>query len=176
ILDFSKTQSGKMKLDETEFDIDEVVEGAVRTFSQAVKDKAIELHVDGGRGLPALSGDLRKITQILLNLLSNAIKFTDEGGRIDVALECDDNGLAISVADTGSGLTLQELDLVMKPFEQANNAEGATNRGTGLGLPLSRDFAEMHGGTLKIDSVKNEGTTVTVWLPASRFVGKRAAV
>ncbi len=171
ILDYSKTQSGKMKLDETEFDIDEVVESAVRTFSQEVKDKNIDLRADGGKGLPALSGDLRKVTQILLNLLSNAIKFTDAGGRIDVSLECDDNGLAISVADTGSGLTPQELNIVMKPFEQANNADAVKSKGTGLGLPLSRDFAEMHGGTLKIDSVKNEGTTVTVWLPASRFVG-----
>ena len=170
VLDYSKTQSGKMKLDETEFDIAEVVESAARTFSQAVKDKNIDLTVEAPGNLPIMAGDLRKITQILLNLLSNAVKFTDEGGKIAALVSGDDKGLSIAISDNGNGLSPEELDVVMRPFEQATNADTASGSGTGLGLPLSRDLAEMHGGTLKIDSVKGEGTTVTLWLPASRFV------
>ena len=74
------------------------------------------------------------------------------------------------------GLSLSELELVMRPFEQAPNADGERASGTGLGLPLSREFAEMHGGTLDIASVKGEGCTVTFWLPASRFVDENRCV
>ncbi|MDH3741167.1 MAG: ATP-binding protein [Hyphomicrobiales bacterium] len=171
VLDYSKTQSGKMKLDETEFDVVEVVESAARTFSQAVKDKNIDMTtIEASGNLPIMSGDLRKITQILLNLFSNAVKFTDDGGKIAALISGDDKGLSVAISDSGSGLSPEELDVVMRPFEQATNADSSIGSGTGLGLPLSRDLAEMHGGTLNIDSVKGEGTTVTLWLPASRFV------
>ncbi|MGI9464271.1 MAG: sensor histidine kinase, partial [Aestuariivirgaceae bacterium] len=172
VLDYSKTQSGKMKLDETEFDISEVVESAARTFSQAVKDKKIGLKVDAPTDLPIVRGDLRKITQILLNLLSNAVKFTGKGGQITAKVEGDADGLRVAITDTGNGLTTEELEIVMRPFEQATNADKASDSGTGLGLPLSKDLAEMHDGKLEIDSVKGQGTTVVLWLPASRFVGQ----
>ncbi|MGI9464269.1 MAG: sensor histidine kinase, partial [Aestuariivirgaceae bacterium] len=119
---------------------------------------------------PILTGDLRKITQILLNLLSNAVKFSRADGEIRAQIKSDAKGLDVAIIDNGEGLTPEELDLVMRPFEQASNANKVNASGTGLGLPLSKDLAEMHDGKLKIDSVKGEGTTVTLCLPASRFV------
>ncbi len=170
VLDYSKVQSGKMTLEESEFHMAEVVESATRTFSQNSKDKDIALEVDIVHSLPVIAGDVRKVKQILLNLLSNAIKFTEAGGTISVSMRHDPGGVSVAVADTGCGLGPDELDVVMRPFEQAKNAGGTRGSGTGLGLPLSREFAEMHGGTLEIDSIKGEGSTVTLWLPASRLV------
>ena len=171
VLDYSKAQAGKLQFDETEFDMGDVVETSARTFSQEVRDKDIDLQVDVARGLPAYRGDMRKITQILLNVMSNAVKFTDPGGRIAVLVTGDDEGISVAISDSGMGLTPEELNVVMRPFEQAANATKINASGTGLGLPLSKDLAEMHDGTLKISSVKGEGATVTLWLPASRFVG-----
>jgi signal transduction histidine kinase len=119
------------------------------------------------------------VKQILLNLLTNAIKFTPQGGRVMLSAERGDGrSIVIAVADTGIGMSPDEVSRALLPFGQVDNEHNRRQAGTGLGLPLARSLTELHGGTLSIASRRGEGTTVTVVLPAARDVDSelRAAV
>ncbi|MHA1568088.1 MAG: ATP-binding protein, partial [Alphaproteobacteria bacterium] len=114
------------------------------------------------------------IRQILLNLLSNAAKFTPDGGRIDVRVCLDRNGdFLLSVADTGIGIAKEHMRAALTPFEQIGSAMVREHDGTGLGLPLVKSLAELHGGGLLIESEVGAGTTVTVRFPAKRVYSWR---
>ena len=131
----------------------------------------MKLTVTVASDLPRLLGDEIRLKQILLNLLSNAVKFTAPGGRIMLEVaKTAEGGVAFSVADTGIGMAPEEVPLALEPFRQLDGAFNRRFEGTGLGLPLARQLAELHGGSLTIDSAKDRGTTVTVTLPAGRVV------
>ena len=104
--------------------------------------------------------------QLLLNLLSNAVKFTPAGGKITVSVGRIDEGVRIAVSDTGIGMAASDIPKALEPFSQVDSSITRKYGGTGLGLPLSRLFAELHGGRLEIESAPSRGTTVTVILPA----------
>jgi signal transduction histidine kinase len=115
-------------------------------------------------------GDEKKIKQIVLNLLSNAIKFTPEGGSVTLTTGIGGGGdFELIVSDTGIGIAEDDLDTALAPFSQVDNAQQRIHDGTGLGLPISRALAELHGGTLDLESDLGIGTTVTVRLPSERF-------
>ena len=118
-------------------------------------------------GLVEILGDSGRLRQIITNLLGNAIKFTDEGGRIMVAVTREDAWIVIRVTDTGVGISPEDLPRLAQPFEQASSNDGRNLKGTGLGLALTKSFAEMHGGRLAIESTLGEGTTVSIFLPVS---------
>ena len=120
--------------------------------------------------LPAIRADERALRQMLLNLLSNAVKFTPRGGTIRVGAASDDTGVRLWVSDTGIGIAAADIPKLMQPFTQLDNSYRRKHRGTGLGLVLVRQLAEMHGGSVTIDSVPGQGTTVSVLLPATRVV------
>jgi signal transduction histidine kinase len=124
---------------------------------------------------PIVQGDARRLKQIALNLLSNAMKFTPAGGAVQVSLSFGDDGVALVVADTGIGMTPQQIPIALEPFGQVDSSLSRRHEGTGLGLPLCRRFAEAHGGSLTIESALGEGTAVTVRLPAGRLRMTRAA-
>jgi signal transduction histidine kinase len=114
--------------------------------------------------------------QILMNLLSNAVKFTPENGEVRVSAEqAGDGGLALVVTDTGIGMTEEEIAIALEPFRQVENALTKKFEGTGLGLPIARHLAELHGGRLEIDSAKDLGTTIRAYLPPDRVLGIREA-
>ena len=118
--------------------------------------------------LPLLVVDATRLKQILLNLLSNAIKFTDPGGSVVViAGRGSAGGIDFKVSDTGSGMSAAEIAIALEPFGQADAGMTRRHEGTGLGLPLACRLAELHGGSLHVDSVKGRGTTITVALPAT---------
>jgi signal transduction histidine kinase len=120
-------------------------------------------------GLPSLYADKRSVRQILLNLLSNAIKFTPSGGGVIVeALQEPGGQLALIVRDTGIGMSADDIEIVMQPFGQVESAHTRSHDGTGLGLPITRSLAEMHGGSMTIESEVGKGTTITVRFPAER--------
>jgi signal transduction histidine kinase len=126
--------------------------------------------VDAG-GPPFVRADERRLKQILLNLLSNAIKFTPAGGLVGIrASMTEGGGIAIAVSDTGIGIAAEEIDRAMAPFSQVETGLARRYDGTGLGLPLSKALAELHGGSLHLESEPGVGTTVTVCLPAARVV------
>jgi signal transduction histidine kinase len=109
--------------------------------------------------------------QILINLLSNAVKFTPEGGEVTVGVERPSDGsLALVIADTGIGMTEDEIAIALEPFRQVENTLTKKFEGTGLGLPIARRLVELHGGRLEIASAKNIGTVIRVSLPPERVI------
>ena len=114
--------------------------------------------------------------QILINLLSNSVKFTRPGGEISVQVLVENSGnLAITVFDNGIGIAAEDMEQIMTPFGQAHTGLNRKYEGTGLGLPLSKMFVEMHGGALVIESDLDVGTAVCALFPASRVLPMRDA-
>jgi signal transduction histidine kinase len=175
VLDLSKIDSGKMELRETRFDVAALLDEALALLRGKASDHVAFQVVLPDR-MPDLVADRRLVKQILLNLVSNAVKFTPAGGRITIAAEhLPDGGLAIHVADTGIGMSAAELEKVFSHYGQVDSHVARTQQGTGLGLPISKALAELHGGALLAHSIKGEGTRMTLQLPESRVAHPVAA-
>lgn len=170
ILDLSKVEEGKLELDEEPVSIAAVVERVSRLMRQGIEGAELTLSVDMDADLAHVTGDARKLDQVLLNILSNAVKFTPPGGRISIFAGRNAGGIAIVVADTGVGISEDELAEVLKPFVQGRDSERRLVRGTGLGLPLADQMMKLHGGSMSLASRRGEGTVVTLQLPASRLL------
>lgn len=171
ILDLAKAEATGLDLEETTVDVVHLAETAIRLVAtQALRDE-VNLVREVSGGLPKLLGDERRLRQILINLLSNAVKFTPSGGTVTLRIEPDGGGLMFSVADTGIGMAPEDIPIALTPFGQLEyGVMTKQGRGTGLGLPLARRLAELHGGRLDIDSALGRGTVVRVQLPAARVV------
>jgi PAS domain S-box-containing protein len=170
ILDLSKIEAGRLDLREEIADVGDLVDGALRFTQERARHNGIMIDQRIDSGLPLLRADRRLFTQILLNLLSNAIKFTPTRGRISISAEIAGNGdLMLRVADTGIGIARADIDKVLEAFGQVESTLSRKHGGTGLGLPLAKGLAELHGGRLDIDSDVGKGTTVTVSMPARRL-------
>jgi signal transduction histidine kinase len=174
VLDLSKIDAGRMELRETLFHAPALLDEAL----SLLRDKAagrVALGVTLEPSLPQLHADKRLIKQILLNLLSNAVKFTPEGGKVSViAARAPDGGLNIHVEDTGVGMNEDEIRTAFSVYGQVDSKIARTHQGTGLGLPISRSLAELHGGTLSARSVKGVGTRMTLYLPENRMMAQAA--
>jgi signal transduction histidine kinase len=175
VLDLSKIEAGRMELTESEFVLSEVVAEAVDMLQGqfAAKDQRIDLASDDGSVL--VRADRQKLLQILVNLMGNAHKFVPEGGHIAVRSAIVGGGIALDIADDGPGMTAEEIEDAWAPFSRVASSF-TTSEGTGLGLPISRSFAELHGGTLDIESSKGHGTTLRLRLPASRVLRAEAGL
>ena len=170
ILDIAKIEAGKLDVDETAIDVGELLADAHR-FVEKTGERAGLTVVVTTPDVPKVRADERRLKQILLNLLSNAIKFTPSGGTVGLAAEeTDDGGIAFSVTDTGIGIAPDEIERAMAPFSQVETGLARRYDGTGLGLPLSKALAELHGGSLTLESQPGVGTTVTVRLPPERVL------
>ncbi len=171
ILDLAKTVSGNVELEESEIELGDVIEAAHHLVANSAEAAAVGLSGDVPASLPWLRGDERRIMQALLNLLSNAIKFTPEGGRVEVTAGVDGNGsIAIEIVDNGIGIAEEDLVKVFAPFGQVEEPLTRTYQGTGLGLPITKAFIELHGGELKMNSRQGEGTVVTIVFPPERTI------
>jgi signal transduction histidine kinase len=176
LLDLSKAESGRMELNETPVRISDAAASAMRLVRERAYEATVKLTVDAPETLPALRADERMIKQIILNLLTNSVKFTQPGGTVAVAARIDDEGrLELSVADTGVGIDAEDIPKVLEAYGQADVARTRSSEGTGLGLPLVKSMAELHGGSIELDSTPGEGTTVTVRFPADRLVARSEA-
>jgi signal transduction histidine kinase len=168
ILDLSKVEAGKMEINESDFQIAEVIAELRRLLGDQIGNRLQTLGVEMPREEVWLRADRRRILQILINLIVNASKYSPLGGQI--VLKCclrSDGGLEILVVDDGSGMTHAEIEVALTLFGQAA-AGRSHNSGTGLGLPLARSMTELHGGQMLIESVKGRGTTIRVVLPPER--------
>jgi signal transduction histidine kinase len=170
VLDLSKIDAGRMELRESLFDAPALLDEALALLRDKARDK-VELGVLLEDALPQLHADKRLIKQVVLNLLSNAVKFTADGGKVLLIAErAPDGGLNVHVDDTGIGMSVEEIDKAFSPYGQVDSKIARTHQGTGLGLPISRSLAELHGGTLSATSVKGQGTRMTLYLPATRMM------
>lgn len=173
ILDIAKIEAGKMTIDPKPIDLVDPVDAAVRMIRRKAEDKDITLSLQADEPLPEVDADHRAVRQMVLNLLSNAIKFTDPGGRILVAVQKKDDFVRVAVRDTGVGIPKEHLPRLAQPFEQVHETRERNYDGTGLGLALTKSFAEMHGGRFSIASEVGRGTMVSFYLPVSRDVPSR---
>jgi signal transduction histidine kinase/DNA-binding NarL/FixJ family response regulator len=180
VLDFSKIEAGRMELEEAPFSLRALVAGAAEALSAQVEKKGLRLTIDIDADTPdALLADATRLRQILLNLIGNAAKFT-EVGSIAVrtrALAMDDGAvtLALSVTDTGIGMTAEQQARLFKPFSQADSSTTRRYGGTGLGLSIVRRLAELMGGTASVDSTPGRGSTFTVTVKVRRGADCAAA-
>ena len=176
ILDMAKIEDGKMVLFEEAIDLGEQITGAIRFVAERARQGQVALDREIAPGLPPLFADQRSVRHILLNLLSNAIKFTPDGGRVTVRAKRTDGGLELVVADTGIGMSAEHLAVALTPFGQVANEYTRRHDGTGLGLPLVKSLAELHGASMKIESALGHGTTVRISFPAERVLEPRLQV
>ncbi|MEQ8559770.1 MAG: PAS domain-containing sensor histidine kinase [Henriciella sp.] len=167
ILDIAKIEAGKMTIYPKPIDLVDPVDAAVRMIRRKAEDKGVEVRLQADESLPHIDADHRAVRQMVLNLLSNAIKFTDAGGRITIAVQRRDDFIRVAVRDTGIGIPKEHLPRLAKPFEQVQETRERNFDGTGLGLALTKSFAEMHGGKLTIASEPGKGTMVSFYLPVS---------
>jgi len=164
VLDMSKIEAERFELQRGEFDAREAVTAAMRLLRVQADAAGVQL-----RGvLPAaeleVDADRRALKQIVLNLVSNALKFTPRGGQVTVTADGHDGEFELVVADTGVGISPEDLERLGRPYEQAGGVDQRA-RGTGLGLSLVRAFARLHGGEMNIESRLGAGTSVSVRMP-----------
>ncbi len=164
ILDMSRIEAGRIKLEKREFFVDEAIERASRMVAELARAKGLDFTVEKA---PAarIHADERSIQQILVNLLQNAVKFTAENGRIALRARIVNDAINIYVEDDGIGIPRDALKKIGKPFEQVESEYSKTYQGSGLGLAIARSLAELHGGNLRIRSQVGVGTVVLVHLP-----------
>lgn len=174
ILEFSKGEAGKLELKEEVVDIRQVAQECKRMMREKINLKQVALLLELDDSYPLLLGDSRKIRQVLLNLLSNAVKFTPAEGVITIASRRDESGdLRVAVSDTGIGIAEQDIPKALSVFGQVHRSQSL--EGTGLGLPLCKIFAELHGGKLQLTSALGQGTTVIISFPGHRLLSEEQA-
>jgi signal transduction histidine kinase len=176
ILDLAKADAGRLMLAEEELEIEEVVQLASQIVRNMAERADIDFVSESAAPLPRIVGDPAKLTQILVNLLSNAIKFTEAGGKVRLKVEhrgwC---GMTLRVEDTGIGMSPEQIPIALAPFGQISNSLTRNHDGVGLGLPLTKRLAELHGGTIEILSEPGKGTIASVHLPEERVLRERFA-
>ncbi len=169
ILDLSKIDAGKVELREEMIEVTSLIADAALLVRERAQKSGVTLELQPAADLPLLNADKRLLKQILLNLLSNAVKFTPKDGRVTVKALADSGGaLRITVADTGIGMSHADITKAMSPYGQIDSRIARKHKGTGLGLPISRSLARMHGGELEVSSTPGKGTSITLVLPPSR--------
>ena len=167
ILDMSKIEAGRIRLDLEEVELEPFLNDAMRVVSARADDKRLKLIARIGRGI-RLMADRRLLKQIVLNLLSNAVKFTPEGGRITVRARARGGGSASASRIPASASAADALAQLGRPFEQVESQLTKTHHGSGLGLAIAKSLIELHGGAMRIRSTPGRGTMVVVRLPIDR--------
>ena len=170
ILDLSRIDAGDTRLDEEKVDLRRLIGLSLKMIRPQALAAGVELVADVDTMLPTMRADPRRLKQALINLLGNAVKFTPAKGTITVSARETGEGVAIAVTDTGIGIAQEDIPRALERFGQVDSRLSRKYEGVGLGLPLAKQFVELHGGTLTLESTLNIGTTVTIILPASRVV------
>ncbi len=164
ILDMSKIEAGRMKLDMEPLDLSKTLAESLRVVSGRANDKNLLLDADIERIIPVVA-DRRATKQIIVNLLSNAVKFTPDGGKIVVRSRLLKDSIVLMIADTGIGIAPNSLRRLGRPFEQVESQLTKTYHGSGLGLAIARSLTNLHGGSMRLRSKLGTGTVVCVSLP-----------
>lgn len=157
--------------EDREVDVARAITDAIDSMRARAEARGVTLRAELDPALPYLRGDPERIEQIFINLLDNAVSFTPDGGVVVVAAALSADGrLVARVSDNGVGVPKHEMDRILRDYGAAELTRGLMHRGRGLGLPLARELARQHDGSLTIDSVEGEGTRVTVAFPPTRLV------
>ncbi|OLE55839.1 MAG: hypothetical protein AUG51_01025 [Acidobacteria bacterium 13_1_20CM_3_53_8] len=169
LLDTSKLESGTMKLDFSSIDLRGLMDELRETMEPLAKEKGIFLEESLSPDLPPVKADRPKLRRIIVNLLSNAIKFTPKGGKVSLKAEREDGRIRIYVTDTGVGIAKEDVERLFDKYEQARSRATRGEKGTGLGLYITRQLVELHGSHIKVDSKLGRGSTFSFTMPISSF-------
>ena len=164
LLDFSRMQSGRLKLIVDKFDLIAELSDAVLMYTERARREQIELIYDEPEIYTVIYGDKNRIRQVFINIIDNALKYSDSGDRVEVKANLIGDKFFISVSDTGCGISEEDLPKIKTKFFKAN----LTRRGSGIGLAVADEIVQRHGGTLSLTSKLGEGTTVTIMLPVNK--------
>ncbi len=175
ILDMSKIEAGRIRLDAEQIELEPFLNDAMRVVSGRANDKRLKLTARLGRGI-RLTADHRLLKQIALNLLSNAVKFTPEGGRVTIRARATSGWVSISIADTGIGIPEEALARLGRPFEQVESQLTKSHQGSGLGLAIAKSLTELHHGAMRIRSTPGIGTMVLLRLPIRRTAAHKEEI
>jgi signal transduction histidine kinase len=161
LLDFSRMQNGRFTLVPAKMDILAELGEAVLIYTEKAKKEGKELSYEEPDMLPFIVGDKNRLRQVFINIIDNAVKYTDPNGKIEVVAGLEDGQIIITVSDNGVGIAEADLPRIKTKFFKPNH----TRRGSGIGLAVADEIVTLHGGTLTVESVLGESTTVTVRLP-----------
>jgi signal transduction histidine kinase len=164
ILDLSKVEAGQVELDVAPFSLREALEGGVVMVRERATRDGVQVALTALPDADVVTGDERRIRQVVFNLLSNAVKFTPAGGAVDVSAARANGEMRVSVADTGPGIAAEDHKRIFEEFQQTQ-AGVEQREGTGLGLALSKQLVELHGGRIWVDSKLGQGSTFVFTLP-----------
>ena len=169
VLDIAKIEAGKVEFTEGEADLGAILDASLRAVKTQAKSGNVRILKEYPQEGIKVRCDEVRLRQVFINVLSNAVKFTPAGGDIEIgaALE-EDGGLCIAIRDTGIGMTAAGIDAAFEKFRQIDNSLTKRFEGTGLGLPLAKQLAELHGGAVEVSSEPGVGTEVRIRLPAFR--------
>jgi PAS domain S-box-containing protein len=168
LLDLSKIEAGKLDLNFTSLDLNELTQQCVALMQPQANRERIIIRTALSSTLPPVLADARSVRQIALNLLSNSIKFTGAGGQVIVSTAVNDSGeVVLRVRDTGAGMSEKEIAIALEPFRQLATSVRFGSGGTGLGLPLTKALAEANRATFSIKSAVNAGTLIEVAFPGT---------
>ena len=170
LLDLSKIEAGRMDVEATTFNIEELITSACDTVSPLIQE-GVELKRNVADDIGEANTDKARLQGVVINLLSNAIKFTDSGS-VTVSASQADGQLVVSVSDTGKGIPTEELPTIFDEYRQAEGSESSVQKGTGLGLSITKKFAELLDGTIGVESEVGKGSTFTVRVPAEYRAGE----
>ncbi|MDQ1446928.1 MAG: hypothetical protein QOI20_3392, partial [Acidimicrobiaceae bacterium] len=184
ILDLSKIEAGKMELRADEFDLRDTIAAVERVMKGFAAEARVRILSTIEPGVPRVRLDEGRLKQILFNLLSNAVKFSAQGGLVRVTIDhvgkeespIGVETVRIAVADEGIGIPSDELQRIFVEFYQTEDGRRARKGGTGLGLSLTRNFVELHHGTIDVQSTAGEGSTFTLYLPVDYDEASTAAL
>ena len=161
LLDFSRIQNGRFTLNKDKMDILAELGDAVMMYNEKAKKEKIKIVYDEPDMLPFVYGDKNRIRQVFINIIDNAIKYSEPGGVVSVVADEDIDKVRITISDTGCGIKEEDLPKIKTKFYKANHSK----RGSGIGLAVADEIITMHGGTLRLISEENRGTTVVIKLP-----------
>ena len=173
VLDMSKIEAGRVELDESDVNVEEVIDSVVRMMASRAFSNNVVIKTKIENNVPSLVADHRLIRQVLINLVSNSVKFCKAGGEIIIeARLLTDGEMEMVVRDTGIGIPRNKIAQALEPFGQIHETAHAAKEvaGTGLGLPLAKAMVEMHGGRLTLDSDLGAGTNVYIHFPSRRVL------
>jgi PAS domain S-box-containing protein len=171
ILDVSRIEAGRMELRPERIHPGELVDAAIRLVRDRAHEQNLSMTRQVAKNMPDILVDVQRMKQVLLNLLSNAVKFTPENGKIVVKVSKSRAGeVVIAIKDNGIGMSAQEIKIALTPFGQVDSKLARRFEGTGLGLPLTRSFIELHAGTMDITSERGKGTLISIRIPVNRVI------
>jgi signal transduction histidine kinase len=168
LLDLARLEAGGLRLRVMRFDPCELAQRVAENATPAAQAKHIDLTFDASCAPAERYGDPHRIEIILTNLIGNAMKFTPSGGRIEVCVFHNPAGTSIEVTDTGPGIAREEQQRIFERFHQTETSERRQQGGVGIGLALARELAQLHGGSLTVDSKVGEGSTFTLFLKSGK--------